>query len=130
MRLPTVILCVLLAAFPIDCVLADDSAEKQPYLAKAVVEYLGAEPGVDPTEVLMSNLPRGEFSASVREIRNTNLYEITVSAADPKQAVKRVTQIVAALQNLINDPEALQPRLKIWEKGELVEKSGNSGSSH
>jgi hypothetical protein len=122
----------LLLCLPLFAIIAGICAYSFPrqYYSHATVEFRSSNPATFLQAFGEAAQPyRG--AAEVREVRNSNLWEIGVYDSNPQQAAERSNLIAVAVQQKLNDaarsdvsstnPLAIQlrmPAVKIWERAE------------
>ena len=106
---------------------AQEAAPVQLFIAKAVILFK-TDAG-DSEKMLTANLPKGDLLASVDQVRNSQVFEILVSAPDPKAAAKRANQIALSLQSLINDPDDSNKVLLILQKATAADTTPSKGNT-
>jgi hypothetical protein len=71
----------------------------------------------DAEAAIMAQLPQGDDTVALKRVRNTDLYQITVShRAKPQVAADRANQFVVAVMHSIGEPNG--QAVKLLEKAE------------
>jgi len=96
----TVIGIALLLCVPTFALIGGGVAYFSPrqYFSKCTVEYRGLNPAEFEQAFLTAAGPDHK-AASLKEVRNTGLYEIGIYDADPQQAANKANTIAVTLQN-------------------------------
>ena len=72
----------------------------------------------DAEAAIRAHLPQRDGTVTLKNVRNTDLYEIIVSdATNPQAAANRANELTMNIQKALNDQSNGKP-VKVWEKAE------------
>jgi hypothetical protein len=98
-----------------------------PYVAIAVIQF---KPDAgNPEKLLAAHLPKDDPSVTLKPVPNSQLFQILVSASDPRVAEKRADQIALTLQSQLNGPDGSAKTLLILQKASAPAPAPSSSPS-